>query len=191
MSNGRNLIFNFIRKNPLPVTSIVHLGAYDAFRMIIDHTKPSVELKKLLEGIDMNKNGIIEAYEVATNLDGFSEELENLVLAMLAKVEISMNNMTFPDFLILLCQRRFDDWDGVAINPIRELFIDYDKNSNETIENSELLYWLQNHGKMITEDQARRMLSQIDSNRDGIVTYHDFVALLAARVLTLIMNKQL
>ena len=62
---------------------LVHLGAYDAFRMIIDHTKPSMELKRLLEEVDMNKNGIIEAYEVATSLEGFSEELENLVLAML------------------------------------------------------------------------------------------------------------
>ena len=47
-----------------------------------------------------------------------------------------MNNMSFPDFLILLCQRRFDDWDGVAINPIRELFINYDTNASESIETS-------------------------------------------------------
>ncbi|CBY08796.1 unnamed protein product [Oikopleura dioica] len=167
----------------------VHFGAYDAFRLVIDHTKPSVELKSLLRAVDVNQNGIIEPYEVATNLEGFSVELENLVLSMLATVEPSINNMSFPDFLILLCQRRFEEWDGVAINPIRVLFKDYDKDESDTIDKAELLYWLQNHGKMITEDQAKIMLRQIDSDQDGVVTYHDFVALLAARVLTLIMNK--
>jgi len=42
--------------------------------------------------------------------------------------------MSFPDFLILLCQRRFEEWDGVAINPIRVLFKDYDKDESDTID---------------------------------------------------------
>ena len=61
----------------------MHFGAYDAFRLVIDHTKPSVELQSLLRAVDVNNNGIIEPYEVATNLEGFSVELENLVLSML------------------------------------------------------------------------------------------------------------
>ena len=59
----------------------MHFGAYDAFRLVIDHTKPSVELQSLLRAIDVNNNGIIEPFEVATNLEGFSVELENLVLS--------------------------------------------------------------------------------------------------------------
>ena len=69
----------------------MHFGAYDAFRLVIDHTKPSVELKSLLRAVDVNQNGIIEPYEVATNLEGFSVELENLVLSMLGKQMLSIH----------------------------------------------------------------------------------------------------
>jgi hypothetical protein len=44
--------------------------------------------------------------------------------------------MSFPDFLVLLCQRRFEEWDGVALNPIRVLFTDYDKDLSETIDSA-------------------------------------------------------
>ena len=44
--------------------------------------------------------------------------------------------MSFPDFLVLLCQRRFEEWDGVALNPIRVLFTDYDKDQSDTIDSA-------------------------------------------------------
>ena len=71
--------------------------------------------------IDLNDDGVIQAAELYKTMTGLTVDLEALVMQLLDDTVIDITKMTFPDFLIFMCQRRSRTCPDQS-NPIRELF---------------------------------------------------------------------
>ncbi|CBY09977.1 unnamed protein product [Oikopleura dioica] len=96
--------------------------------------------------------------------------------------------MTYPDLLILMCQRKMEK--SPEENAILELFNDYDDDGSLTIDAEEIKKWLQEHGKFVTKEQSEKVFHQMDFNNDGTIKYDDFLALVTARLLTLSLTAK-
>ena len=55
-----------------------------------------------------------------------------------------------------------------------------DKNSK--LDPEEVQWWLENHGKYVTDKQAKRIVEQMDFDGDGFCDYNDFLAVILAKV---------
>jgi len=113
-------------------------------------------------------------------------EIEQVATKLLESTTIDRRKMTFPDFLVLLCQRRAAICNA---NPIRDLYKEYDANGNEGITAEEIKVWLNEHGKHVTLSDAKRIIQQMDLKDDGNITYDNFLILITARLLTLTLKS--
>ncbi|CAG5109648.1 Oidioi.mRNA.OKI2018_I69.chr2.g4163.t1.cds [Oikopleura dioica] len=122
----------------------------------------------------------------------FSEDtkgLENFVENLVGQVQVNTQNMTFPDFLILMSQRK-----GVSspLHPVRDLFKSYDIEENGAINAAELKEWMWSHGKLLTQNQAQALIDKIDQKEDGVIDYTEFLLVVARKILTseIILNVE-
>ena len=91
---------------------------------LIENTLSVQECKDIMKTIDLDQDGVItakELYQTTTGLVSECVEMESLVMQLLDDTVIDRAAMTFPDFLIFMCQRRRQTC-PVQSNPIRELF---------------------------------------------------------------------
>ena len=53
----------------------------------------------------------------------------------------------------------------------------------------EVQWWLENHGKYVTDRQAKKIVEQMDFDEDGFCDYNDFLAVILARILTIKLKQ--
>ena len=68
---------------------------------------------------------------------------------------------------------------------LRNIFSD----KNSKLDPEEVQWWLENHGKYVTDKQAKRIVEQMDFDGDGFCDYNDFLAVILARILTIKLKQ--
>ena len=65
--------------------------------------------------------------------------------------------------------------DNEELHKIREVFKMFDKDGNLTIEITELEDIYQTLGRNFTEKELMEMVKSVDLNKDGYITFHEFI----------------
>ena len=65
---------------------------------------------------------------------------------------------------------------------LHETFKAFDKNGNGMIEASELQSLLRELGHAISHEQAQQFINQIDYDGNGVITFNEFVVVMAQRL---------
>ncbi|CBY23692.1 unnamed protein product [Oikopleura dioica] len=106
--------------------------------------------------------------------------LENFVEELVGQVQVNTQNMSFPDLLILMSQRKGA---SSTLHPVRDLFKSYDIEENGVINAAEMKEWMWSHGKLLTQNQAQALIDKIDQKEDGVIDYTEFLLVVARKIL--------
>jgi len=136
----------------------------------------------LLEILDLNHDGIIQGRELYQTMSGLTSEMESIIIKMINDTHIDPDKMSFPDFLIFMCQRRSK---VSSAHCIQDLFQEYGENEEHLVTAEQVQDWLLNHGKKVTSAQAQAIVHQMDYHDEGAIIYDDFLTLITARLLTI------
>ena len=59
-----------------------------------------------MDFLDLNHDGIIQGRELYQTMSGLTSEMESVIIKLINDTQIDPDKMSFPDFLIFMCQRR-------------------------------------------------------------------------------------
>lgn len=118
-------------------------------------------------------------------------------MALIDDIDVGVENFTFPDFLIFVSQRKkgngalklFEEYDTGKILSLHFINITFFPDKNSKLDPEEVQWWLENHGKYVTEKQAKKIVEQMDFDGDGFCDYNDFLAVILARILTIKLKQ--
>lgn len=132
-------------------------------------------LEKEFEHFDVDKNGVLDAYEVQEVIFKATATKPSLteVQYVIAQVDINKDNkLQFPEFLEMVRHVRAIDQEA------REQFNFFDKNGDGEIEYKELKAGLKQLNQRLSKSHIKKMITDADVDGDGRVNFEEFKAIL-------------
>ncbi|KAG6491008.1 hypothetical protein ZIOFF_052340 [Zingiber officinale] len=149
-----------------------------ALRIIADHlsTEEVEDIKEMFKMMDADNDGIVSHDELKAGLPHFGSHLIESEVQMLIEAVDSNGKGTldYGEFLAvsLHLQRMTND------EHLRKAFSYFDKDGNGFIELEELREALTEDGATDSTDAANNILQEIDTDKDGLISYDEFVAMM-------------
>ncbi|KAG6535545.1 hypothetical protein ZIOFF_000567 [Zingiber officinale] len=149
-----------------------------ALRVIADHlsTEEVEDIKEMFRMMDTDNDGIVSHEELKAGLAKFGSHLVESEVQMLIEA-VDMNGkgtLDYGEFLAvsLHLQRMAND------EHLRRAFSYFDKDRNGFIEPNELHEALAEDGAPDSMDVANDILQEVDTDKDGRISYDEFVAMM-------------
>jgi len=187
---GRRVLQMCVRKTLRSVSEMAEVQQLNFVRAILTESLSSQSARDKFSELNRSKDlGLTDLTidEIGSVFGTDTKALESFCEKLVAKVEVDQNNMTFPDFLILMSQRSCPKGTG-NFHPVRDLFKSYDLEENGVINADEMKEWMDTHGKFITEVQAQALIDKMDQKHDGVIDYNEFLLVVARKILTSKLN---
>jgi Ca2+-binding EF-hand superfamily protein len=143
--------------------------------------------RESFEILDQSRDENLTIKEIGILFGDDVRGLEKFVEKLFHYVPIYQQNMTFPDFLILMSQRTATINPNMT-HPVRELFNSYDITKNGNIDKYEMKEWMGAHGKFLTDAQAQGIIDKVDQKDDGVIDYAEFLMVFARKILISKLN---
>ncbi|KAG6485413.1 hypothetical protein ZIOFF_053950 [Zingiber officinale] len=148
--------------------------------VIADHlsTEEVEDIKEMFKMMDADNDGIVSHDELKTGLAKFGSHLVESEVQMLIEAGVvDMNGkgtLDYGEFLAvsLHLQRMAND------EHLRRAFSYFDKDANGFIEPEELRQALAEDGAPDSMDAAKDILQEVDTDKDGRISYDEFVAMM-------------
>ncbi|CAN6462965.1 unnamed protein product [Victoria cruziana] len=123
--------------------------------------------------------GRITIQELATVIGSLGQNpTDEELREMICEVDVNGNGtIEFGEFLNLMA-RKTKETD--AEEELKEAFKVFDKDQNGYISAEELRNVMINLGEKLTDEEARQMISEADTDGDGLVNYEEFVKIMMA-----------
>ena len=64
---------------------------------------------------------------------------------------------------------------------IRQAFMYFDKDNSGTISSDELRQCLQSEDQTLSDEEVNALISEVDSNKDGLIDYKEFLDMMRAK----------
>ncbi|XP_031477040.1 calmodulin-like [Nymphaea colorata] len=128
---------------------------------------------------DKDGDGRITIQELATVIGSLGQNpTDEELREMIGEVDVNGNGtIEFVEFLNLMA-RKTKETD--AEEELKEAFKVFDKDQNGYISAEELRNVMINLGEKLTDEEARQMISEADTDGDGLVNYEEFVKIMMA-----------
>ncbi|XP_074646395.1 uncharacterized protein LOC141902522 [Tubulanus polymorphus] len=142
----------------------------------------SVEIKEFLDAFsvfDKNSDGVITLEELGAVMTSLGQSPTRSELQGYIE-DIDTDNsgtIDFNEFLVMMNKKMHTDQEAEMYNVFRV----FDKNKDGKISVDELYGVLVKLGENITYDEAKEMIDEADTDRDGFVNYTEFKAILCAQ----------
>ncbi|WOL04815.1 Calcium-dependent protein kinase 13 [Canna indica] len=149
-----------------------------ALRVIADHlsTEEVEDIKEMFRMMDTDNDGIVSHDELKAGLAKFGSHLaESEVQMLIEAVDTNgKGTLDYGEFLAvsLHLQRMAND------EHLRRAFSYFDKDGNGFIEPEELREALAEDGAPESMDVAKDILQEVDTDKDGRISYDEFVAMM-------------
>ncbi|XP_074578108.1 calcium-dependent protein kinase 16-like [Curcuma longa] len=149
-----------------------------ALRVIADHlsTEEVEDIKEMFRMMDTDNDGIVSHEELKAGLARFGSHLvESEVQMLIEAVDTNgKGTLDYGEFLAvsLHLQRMAND------EHLRRAFSYFDKDGNGFIEPNELHEALAEDGAPDSMDVANDILQEVDTDKDGRISYDEFVAMM-------------
>ncbi|CAL9776695.1 unnamed protein product [Musa acuminata subsp. burmannicoides] len=149
-----------------------------ALRVIADHlsTEEVEDIKELFKMMDVDNDGIVSYEELKTGLAKSSSHLvESEVQMLIEAVDATgKGTLDYGEFVAVSIhlQRMAND------EHLRRAFSYFDKDENGYIEPEELQEALAEDGAADSIDVANDILQEVDTDKDGRISYDEFVAMM-------------
>uniref|UniRef100_A0A804K260 non-specific serine/threonine protein kinase n=1 Tax=Musa acuminata subsp. malaccensis TaxID=214687 RepID=A0A804K260_MUSAM len=149
-----------------------------ALRVIADHlsTEEVEDIKEMFRMMDTDNDGIVSHDELKAGLAKFGSHLvESEVQMLIEAVDTNgKGTLDYGEFVAvsLHLQRMAND------EHLRRAFSYFDKDGNGFIEPEELREALAEDGAPDSTDVADDILKEVDSDKDGRISYDEFVAMM-------------
>ncbi|WOK95510.1 hypothetical protein Cni_G04217 [Canna indica] len=149
-----------------------------ALRVIADHlsTEEVEDIKEIFKMMDTDNDGIVSYEELKTGLTKSGSHLvESEVQMLIDAVDATGKGaLDYGEFIAvsLHLQRMAND------EHLRRAFSYFDKNGNGYIESQELQEALAEDGAADSMDVANDILQEVDTDKDGRISYDEFVAMM-------------
>ncbi|KAF3785707.1 Calmodulin [Nymphaea thermarum] len=137
------------------------------------------DFKEAFSLFDKDGDGCITIQELATVIGSLGQNpTEEELREMIGEVDVNRNGtIEFIEFLNLMA-RKTKETD--AEEELKEAFKVFDKDQNGYISAEELRNVMINLGEKLTDEEARQMISEADTDGDGLVNYEEFVKIMMA-----------
>ncbi|PKU71843.1 calmodulin-1-like [Dendrobium catenatum] len=129
-------------------------------------------LKEVFNLFDKNGDGFITSEELGTVMRSLGQNPTEVQLQnMISECDADKNNaIDFPEFLNLMTSKT-----NVTEKGLRDAFNMFDKDQDGFISAAELGQVMANLGQKLTDEELNEMISQIDLDGDGQISYDEFV----------------
>ncbi|KAI0494935.1 hypothetical protein KFK09_025081 [Dendrobium nobile] len=129
-------------------------------------------LKEVFNLFDKNGDGFITSEELGTVMRSLGQNPTEVQLQnMISECDADKNNaIDFPEFLNLMTSKT-----NVTEKGLRDAFNMFDKDQDGFISAAELGQVMANLGQKLTDEDLNEMISQIDLDGDGKISYDEFV----------------
>ncbi|KAG0451492.1 hypothetical protein HPP92_026185 [Vanilla planifolia] len=149
-----------------------------ALRVIAEHlsSEEVEDMKEKFKVMDTDNDGIISSEELKIGLSKFCSQLVESEMQMLIEaVDTSgKGKLDYGEFVAvsLHLQKMSND------EHLRRAFAYFDKDGNGYIESEELREALAEEGRTDSSDVANDILNEVDTDKDGRISYDEFVAMM-------------
>ncbi|KAG0490491.1 hypothetical protein HPP92_007354 [Vanilla planifolia] len=149
-----------------------------ALRVIAEHlsSEEVEDMKEKFKVMDTDNDGIISSEELKIGLSKFCSQLVESEMQMLIEaVDTSgKGKLDYGEFVAisLHLQKMSND------EHLRRAFAYFDKDGNGYIEPEELREALAEEGRTDSSDVANDILNEVDTDKDGRISYDEFVAMM-------------
>ncbi|PKU71850.1 calmodulin-like [Dendrobium catenatum] len=129
-------------------------------------------LKEVFNLFDKNGDGFITSEELGTVMRSLGQNPTELQLKnTISEFDADKNNaIDFPEFLNLMTSKTKE-----TEKELREAFNIFDKDQDGFISAAELRQVMANLGQKLSDEELNEMISQIDMDGDGQISYDEFV----------------
>ncbi|KAL3874526.1 hypothetical protein ACJMK2_037531 [Sinanodonta woodiana] len=136
-----------------------------------------LELKEAFNVFDKDGDGCISAKELNLAMRSLGQKpTESEIQEMIKEVDVDGNgNIDFHEFLDMM-GRKLKAVDSEK--DIKEAFNVFDKDGNGFITPAELKLGMLELGERLTREEIDEMILEADADRDGQISYEDFLQLM-------------
>lgn len=151
------------KSEPSPALSSLHLQDLD-------------EIKRVFNRFDCNNDGQLSADELtgAIKTLGATPSAEEIT-RMMEEIDADKDGFISLDEFTKFCSAGSANGEG----DLREAFDMYDINRNGLISSTELHQILTKMGEKCTEQDCVKMITSVDSDRDGFVNFAEFKSMMS------------
>ncbi|KAA0044175.1 hypothetical protein IC582_009627 [Cucumis melo] len=173
-----NVPLGDVVKSRLKQFSMMNRFKRKALRVIADFlsTEEVEDIKEMFKKIDTDNDGIVNIEDLKAGIHNFSSQLAEPEIQMLIEA-VDTNGKGTLDYgefvaVSLHLQRMAND------EHLRKAFSYFDKDGNGFIEPDELRDALVEDGADDCTDVANDIFQEVDTNKDGLISYEEFVAMM-------------
>ncbi|KAG7017220.1 Calcium-dependent protein kinase 13 [Cucurbita argyrosperma subsp. argyrosperma] len=173
-----NVPLGDVVKSRLKQFSMMNRFKRKALRVIADFlsTEEVEDIKEMFKKIDTDNDGIVNIEELKAGVHNLSSQLGEHEIEMLIEA-VDTNGKGTLDYgefvaVSLHLQRMAND------EHLRKAFSYFDKDGNGYIEPDELRDALVEDGADDCTDVANDIFQEVDTNKDGLISYDEFVAMM-------------
>ncbi|KAM0953208.1 putative protein kinase CAMK-CDPK family [Dioscorea sansibarensis] len=173
-----NVPLGDVVKSRLKQFSVMNRFKRRALRVIADHlsVEEVEDIKDMFKKIDTDNDGIVSCEELKTGLTKYGAQLAEAEVQMLIEAVDTHGKgvLDYGEFVAvsLHLQRMAND------EHLRRAFSYFDKDGNGYIEAEELHQALVEDGPDDSKDVANDILQEVDTDKDGKISYDEFVAMM-------------
>ncbi|XP_070555560.1 uncharacterized protein [Ptychodera flava] len=141
------------------------------------------KLKEVFSLFDKDDDGAITVRELETLLRIMGpliteHEIREIVRNRKDAVFVETDNVDFPEFLTIMATRMIDGEDD-SKETIRAFRI-FEKDSEGFVKTSEMRQLLTQVGEQLTDEEMDEIISDLDTDNDGLIKYDELVRSLMA-----------
>lgn len=171
-----NVPLGDVVKSRLKQFSVMNRFKRRALRVIADHLSVDEveDMKEMFDKIDTDNDGIISCDELKTGLANHGSQLaESEVQMLIEAVDTNTKGtLDYGEFVAMtLHLQRMNEH-------LQRAFSYFDKDKNGYIEADELYEGLAEDGATDNKDVAYDILQEVDTDKDGKISYEEFVAMM-------------
>ncbi|KAH7656787.1 Non-specific serine/threonine protein kinase protein [Dioscorea alata] len=173
-----NVPLGDVVKSRLKQFSVMNRFKRRALRVIADHlsVEEVEDIKEMFKKIDTDNDGIVSCEELKAGLTKYGTQLAESEVQMLIEAVDTHGKgvLDYGEFVAvsLHLQRMAND------EHLRRAFSYFDKDGNGYIEAEELHQALVEDGPDDSTDVANDILQEVDTDKDGKISYDEFVAMM-------------
>ena len=138
--------------------------------------KQLAEFQEAFSLFDTDKDGVISAEELGTVMRALGQNPSEEEVRDSIRDMCGSESITFPDFLTVMARQMAQPRD--TEEEVREAFRIFDQNGDGYISVAELRRVMTTLGEKLTDDEVDEMLNAVDADKDGRISYEEFVSLL-------------